>query len=217
MVHQGRHRLRRRDLQLATDRTNPASPMLARKEHLENLWLLHMLLQETRGVVHVPDGHSTLFVLGSQTVGCSVCDFDSMAVPIGWPNPIMVRLGEVTVMGAVDDRGALALLRSETTFQAASQLLLHPIQVRALWAILVHRAHLLRLDRLPLRYGVAEQRLWIDRLPAVDDPTDPSLEVGIGRCRPITAATQVLVGPVGTSSRPGRHRPGWRRIGVIAP
>jgi len=167
--------LRRRDMQLATDRTNPASPKLASRQDLEDLGLLHMLLQETRGVVHVPDGHSTFFIFESQTVRCNVCDFD-IAVPVGWPNPIMLRLGDVTLMGAVDDRGALGPLRSEPTFQAATQLKLHPIQVRALWAILVHRAHLLRIDRLPLRYGVAQQRLWIDRLPAINDPKDPSLE-----------------------------------------
>jgi hypothetical protein len=167
--------LRRRDMQLASDRANPASPKLASKEDLESLWLLHMLLQETREVVHVPDGHSTFFVFESQTVGCNICDFD-IAVPIGWPNAIMVRLGDVTLMGAVDDRGALDPLRSEPAFQASGQLKLHPIQVRALWAILVHRAHLLRIDRLPLRYGVAEQRLWIDRLPVINDPTDPSME-----------------------------------------
>ena len=63
--------LRRRDMQLASDRANPASPKLASKEDLESLWLLHMLLQETREVVHVPDGHSTFFVFESQTVGAT--------------------------------------------------------------------------------------------------------------------------------------------------
>jgi hypothetical protein len=167
--------LRRRDMQLATDRTNPASPAIASKQDLEDLGLLHMLLQEIRGVVHVPHGHSTFFVFESQTVQCNVCDFD-IAVPVGWPNAMMVRLGDVTLMGAVDDRGALGSLQSEPVFQAAAQLKLHPIQVRALWAILVHRAHLLRIDQLPLRYGVAEQRLWIDRLPAINDPMDLNLE-----------------------------------------
>ena len=149
---------RRNDMRLSNDIRNPLSEKIATAADLHQLRFLHLLLQEARGVVHVPDGHSTFFVFRSQTVGCNVCDFD-LGLPIGWPYLAMLRFGKVTVMGAVDDRGALAGLRSHPAFAAARSLKLHPVQVRALWALLVHHASLLRADRLPARFGVSDGRL----------------------------------------------------------
>ncbi len=88
----------------------------------------------------------------------------------------MLRLGPVTVLGAVDDRGALEDIRTHPAFKAAEQMALHPIQVRALWALLVHRATILRPESMPLRYGVSERRLWVDRLARVRDAIDPEQE-----------------------------------------
>jgi hypothetical protein len=150
--------------------------MIATAADLEQLNHLHLLLQEARDVVYVPDGHSTFLVFHSQTVGCNVCDFD-FGVPIGWPYPLMLRFGSVTVMGAVDDRGALAVLRAHPAFVAGQHLRLHPIQVRALWALLVHRASQLRSDRVPVRFGVSAGRLWVQReIHHPGEVFDPTLE-----------------------------------------
>jgi hypothetical protein len=166
---------RRNDMRLPHDIRDPASATIATSADLETLEFLHLLLQEARDVVHVPDGHSTIFVFSSQTVGCNVCDFD-LALPIGWPYPAMLRFGDVTVMGAVDDRGALGVLHSHPAFVAAQHLALHPVQVRALWALLVHRSMLLRADRVPVRFGVSQGRLWVDRVTPVEAAFDPTLE-----------------------------------------
>ncbi len=166
---------RRNDMRLKDDRSDPNSPMIAGENDLEELRLLHLLLQEARDVVYVPDGHSTFFVFRSQYVGCGMCDFD-VALPIGWPNPVMLRLGSVTVLGAVDDRGHLKDLRSHPAFRAAETIPLHPIQVRALWALLVHRATLLNPESMPLRFGVSQHRLWVDRLPPAAEVVDPAQE-----------------------------------------
>lgn len=149
--------------------------MIAREPDLKELHLLHLLLQESRDVVYVPDGHSTFFVFRSQYVGCGMCDFD-VALPVGWPHPVMLRLGSVTVLGAIDDRGCLEDLRAHPAFKAAETISLHPIQVRALWALLVHRATLLCPENMPLRFGVSQQRLWVDRLPPTADIIDPAQE-----------------------------------------
>ncbi|WP_105968431.1 hypothetical protein [Streptomyces geranii] len=167
--------LRRNDMRLRSNQRDPAAPMIATAADLQGMLQLHTLLQECRDVVRVTEGHSTFFVFRSQQVGCNACDFD-IAVPTGWPYTVMVRLGPVTVMGAVDDRGALRTLHSTPAFAAASGLSLHPLQVRALLALLVHQAHLIREDRLPLRYGVSGRRLWLDRLPPQGPTTDPRRE-----------------------------------------
>ncbi len=88
----------------------------------------------------------------------------------------MLRFGDITVMGAVDDRGALSVLRSHPVFVAAQQLALHPVQVRALWALLVHRSMLLRADLVPVRFGVSDGRLWVQREVHAEDVFDPALE-----------------------------------------
>ena len=163
---------RRNDMRLKDVRSDPHSPMIAREADLEGLSFLHLLLQEARDVVSIPDGHSTFFTFQSQHVGCSVCDFD-VALPIGWPHPVMLRLGSVTVMGAVDDRGSLEDLRSHPAFVAAATMSIHPIQVRALWALLVHRATLLRPENMPVRFGVSQRRLWVERLPPIADVVEP--------------------------------------------
>lgn len=154
--------LRRNDLRLKQDQRDPNSATIAVKRDVEQLKRLHLLLQEVRDVVYVPDGHSTFFVFESQEVNCGICDFDT-AFPIGWPHPAMLRLGTTTILGAIDDQGTLEVLRSHPAFVAAQSLRLHPMQVRALLAILIHTAYTLRPDVRGLRFGVSEGRLWVHR------------------------------------------------------
>lgn len=193
---------RRNDMRLQNNRRDLGSPMIATTADLEELKLLHLLLHEARDVVHITEDHSTFFIFRSQCVGCNICDFDT-ALPIGWPNLAMLRLGSVTIMGAVDDRGALQMLRSHPVFQAANNMALHPIQVRALWALLVYQATLLCPDRLPLRFGVSQGQLWVDRLPPVADVFDQTQETtSAGKLLQhlIDASEEVLAahgGPVG--------------------
>ncbi|MFC7928721.1 hypothetical protein [Streptomyces cinereoruber] len=184
--------LRRQDMRLSSNQRVPDAPPLAAAADLQKLSHLHTILQECRGVVEISEGHSTFFVFESQQVGCNVCDFD-IAAPIGWPYPLMIRFGRVTLMGAVDDRGSLEELRVTREFAAADRLPLHPIQVRALWALLVHRSLLLREDRLPFRYGVSGGKLFLQRQPAQGKFVDTEQE--------IATADQILQGLIGTSAK----------------
>ncbi|MFE1596941.1 hypothetical protein [Nocardia sp. NPDC058705] len=152
--------LRRNDLRLKRDRSDPASLTVAARGDVEQLAHLHLLLQEVRDVVYIPDPHSTFFVFEAQEADCGACDFDA-AFPIGWPYPVMLRLGNTVVMGAVDDRRLLTVLRSHSAFKAAAKLKLHPIQVRALWAILLHTATMLNPSSATLRFGVTGNRLLV--------------------------------------------------------
>ena len=73
---------------------------------------------------------------------------------------MLVRLGDVTLIGAVDDRGLLGSLAEHPAFIAAAEIDLHPEQVRALWAILIERCQQVDGGDVPLHYGVADKRLW---------------------------------------------------------
>jgi hypothetical protein len=57
--------IRRNDMRLRQEVRDPSSQMIASRADLEQLGLLHLLLQEAREVVHMPDGHSTFFVFPS--------------------------------------------------------------------------------------------------------------------------------------------------------
>ncbi|WP_189834266.1 hypothetical protein [Streptomyces zaomyceticus] len=182
--------LRRHDMRLRSVQRDPEASMLARASDLKQLSHLHTLLQECRGVVGLSEGHSTFFAFESQQVGCNICDFD-LAVPIGWPYPLMVRLGSVTLMGAVDDRGSLESLRLTSEFATADRLPLHPIQVRALWALLVHRSLLLREDQLPVLHGVPDGQLLIHRQVVLGSVVDAE--------RQTATADQILRNLIGAS------------------
>jgi hypothetical protein len=70
------------------------------------------------------------------------------------------------VLGAADDRGGLSQLRDHPAFIAAGHLSLHKVQVRALHAIMVATAASLSSVDHPLRYGVSDSRVCIERLPS---------------------------------------------------
>lgn len=71
----------------------------------------------------------------------------------------------VPLLGAADDRGALAGLADHPAFVAARALELQPVQARALAAVLVHDAAKVAEADVPVRYGVVDGRLWIARAP----------------------------------------------------
>ncbi|WKV74146.1 hypothetical protein AW27_023165 [Streptomyces sp. PCS3-D2] len=156
--------LRRNDMRLRADRRDRNSPSLAETGDLEQAADLHLLLQEARGVVRTRPGHSTIMVFESQADGCNVCDFD-LAVAIGWPYAVMIRMGAVTVMGAVADGGALGILNKAAAFAVTAELALHALQARALWALFVYHAAVLRQTSVPVRYAVGDGQVWVDRVP----------------------------------------------------
>jgi hypothetical protein len=90
---------RRNDMRLRSDIRDKCSTPIATPADLEQLRMVHLLLPEARDVVHVTAGHSTFLTFDAQAAVCGVCDFD-LAVPIGWPNPIMLRIGAVALLGA---------------------------------------------------------------------------------------------------------------------
>jgi hypothetical protein len=165
-------------MRLSKDRRDPDAGSMASQADLEQLSLVHMLLQEARGVVHVTPGHSSFVALKAQTVDCATCDFD-IAVPVGWPTALMLRLGKVVLLGAADDRGSLHRAFTSASFQAAREVSLHPVQVRALWALLLQDIQGLDPRQYPLRYGVRNEQLWIDRQPGLASLQRPPAAAGV--------------------------------------
>lgn len=156
--------LRRNDMRLRKDRRDATAGTIATQADLEQMALLHMILQEARGIVHVTPGHSSFVALTAQMVHCATCDFD-IAVPVGWPTALMLRLGEIVLIGAADDRGSLRRAFTSPSFRAAREVHLHPVQARALWALLLEEIQGLDPRQHPLRFGVQNEQLWIDREP----------------------------------------------------
>ncbi|MGP3685826.1 hypothetical protein ACTVZO_14120 [Streptomyces sp. IBSNAI002] len=110
-------------------------------------------------------------VFESQTDSCNVCDFD-LAVAVGWPYAVMLKMGTATVMGALADGGALGALNKAAAFAATAELALHALQVRALWALFVYHAAALRQTSIPVRYAVGDGQLWVDRVPGSEPEFD---------------------------------------------
>lgn len=156
------------DLRLDIDRRNPGSGKLATPDEMVGLSNLHWLLQEVRDVVRIAPGYSTFWTFEAPAIDCASCDWD-VVLPIGWPNVVMFKHRGSVVLGAADDRGALSRLRDHPAFVAAANLALHKVQVRALVAILLAAANSMNSDAHPLRYGVRDSRVWIDRAPALAD------------------------------------------------
>ena len=156
---------RRNDLRLRSDIRDRNSSTIATVKDLEGLAHLHDLLQECRGVAYVPNGHSTFATFLAQESGCELCDFDAI-IPLGWPSPVILRLGKVVVVGAIDDRGLLNGLMTSPLFAVLRKTPLHPIQVRALAAMIIARSARLNPQAAPLKYGVSEKKLWIARAEA---------------------------------------------------
>lgn len=195
--------LRRNDMRLRMDRRNPTAGSLAAPADLGEMAFVHILLQEARGIVRVTPGHSSFVALRAQTVDCATCDFD-IAVPIGWPIALMVRLGEVVLIGAADDRGSLRPAISSPSFQAARELSLHPVQVRALWALLLQEVQSMDPGQYPLRFGVSNDQLWIDRKPEPVSRHRPTAASGVpaelilsGLLNEDEASIKLVGGPTG--------------------
>lgn len=155
------------DMRLETDRRNVGLSRLATATDMQALTSLHWLLQEVRDAVYVPSGHSSFWIFEASAINCASCDWD-VILPIGWPNICMFKHRGSVILGAIDDRGALSRLRDHPAFIVAGSMSLHKLQVRALVAILVAAATSLSSMEYPLRFGVSDGRVWIDRSPSPD-------------------------------------------------
>ncbi len=152
---------RLKDMSLSSNRRVGNAPPLALAADLRAMNDLHYLLQEVRGTVRVAPGRSTFFSFDTQSVDCDVCDLD-FAVPLGWPYIVMLRLKNVALIGAADDRSALAHLRKHPAFVAAQELCLHPVQVRALLAIILSECSRIRVNMYPSRTSLKDGIPYLD-------------------------------------------------------